>query len=299
MNRKIHELFTAFVMSLAVWNFAWAEPIVELVVPTPPGGAVDMTARAISKALTTDGVENVVVYHPGANGDIALNKVLEKSNTSILIASSANFVFSHLVFDRENIHARDLQLIGPSLTNAMAFYAPLNKEIKTFKDLVARAREKELPCATSNSHGEIELNKINKQYNTHFVSVPYKGTGQLIPDVVGGHVPCAYDQIAPYTQLQDKLLFLATSGDRPYKPTIPTINTVLPGYQFVTWYAVGIPKNSTLLENKKFLAVVRNWTQQKELVDPLTERSFVLGISDLELNARAIKETTHYRNLLK
>lgn len=298
MKKKLYALLGAFVLSLATWNPAWAKDVVEIVVPTPPGGAVDMTARSISKALSARGIDNIVSYHPGANGDIALAKTLEKPNT-MFVASSANFVFSHLVFDRENIHARDLVLFGPSVTNAMAFYAPLNKDIKTFRDLVSRAREADLPCATSNSHGEIELRNINKQYGTRFVPVPYKGTGQLIPDIVGGHVPCAYDQIAPYAQLQDKVLFLATSGDRAYKAGVPLIGSVLSGYQFVTWYAFGIPKNSALLQNQQVLEAARTWTQIKELIDPMIERSFVVAPTVADLNARAVRETAYYRNLGK
>jgi len=190
-------------------------------------------------------------------------------------------------------------LFGPSVTNAMAFYAPVNKDIKTFQELIAQARRADLPCATSNSHGEIELRNINKQHGTRFVPVPYKGTGQLIPDVVGGHVQCAYDQIAPYAQLGDKVLFLATSGDRAYKANVPVISSVLPGYQFVTWYAFGIPRNSALLQNQLLLDTARNWTQNKDLIDPMLERSFVVAPVTADLNARAVKETAYYRGLGK
>lgn len=291
--------FTLVAALFAAFTFSASAETINLVVPTPPGGAVDITARALSKALTNQGYDNVVVYHPGANGDIALGKALEKPNTSILVASSANFVFSHLVFDRENIHARDLQLFGPSVSNSMAFYAPISKDIKTLKDLVARAKQSELPCATSNSHGEIELKQINKQYGTRFTAVPYKGTGQLIPDLVGGHVQCAYDQIAPYSQLQEKVIFLGTSGNTVYKSSIPLIGSVLPGYHFVTWYAVGVPKSSALLDNAKLIEIVRNWSKDKELSAPLVERSFVVTPTDQDLNIRAVKESAHYRNLLK
>lgn len=297
MIKQFKHFFLA--VSISAFAFHAAAETINLVVPTPPGGAVDMTARSISKALTKQGYDNVVIYQPGANGDIALSKTLEKPNTSILVASSANFVFSHLVFDRENIHARDLQLIGPSVSNSMAFYAPLSKDIKTLKDLVAKARQSELPCATSNSHGEIELKQMNKQYGTKFIAVPYKGTGQLIPDLVGGHVQCAYDQIAPYSQLQEKVIFLGTSGSTPYKSAIPLISSVLHGYQFVTWYAVGIPKSSTLLNNAKVMEIVREWQNDKDLSGPLVERSFVVMPHNPNLNIRAVKESAHYRNLLK
>jgi tripartite-type tricarboxylate transporter receptor subunit TctC len=299
MKKKLYALLGTFLMSFALWSPAISKEIVEIVVPTPPGGAIDMTARSIAKSLADNGIENIVVYHPGANGDIALGKVLEKPNSSILVASSANFVFSNIVTNRENIYTRDLKLIGPSVSNAMAFYAPLDSNLKTFKDLISHAKIHELPCATSNSHGEIELKRINQQYGTKFTPVPYKGTGQLIPAVLGGHVPCAYDQIAPYAQLQEKVLFLATSGSSQYQKNIPLINTVLASYQFTTWYAVGIPKSSKLLENKKFIETISGWNLNQQLTAPLVERSFVVTPADPDLNIRAEKDTAYYRQLLK
>ena len=287
------------IVFLATANLSLAKERIELIVPTPPGGAIDLTARAVSKALTVKGIDNIVVYYPGANGDIALGKVLENSDRSILIASSANFVFSNLVFNRDNVYVKDLELIGPSLTNAMAFYAPLHKSTKSIKDLVDQAKKTETPCATSNSHGELQLIEMNKRFGTKFTAVPYKGTGQLIPDLLGGHVGCAYDQIAPYTGVQDKIIILATSGEQSYKPEIPTINKIFANYTFTTWYAVGIPKNSPLLKNVELVNVVKNWNQDKDLVGPLVERSFVPTRADPKLNERALKETQHYQTISK
>lgn len=294
----LKSLFVVVFLGTANLSLA-AKEIIALIVPTPPGGAIDLTARAISKALTVKGVHNRVVYHPGANGDIALGKVLENRDRSILIASSANFVFSNLVFNRDNIYIKDLELIGPSLTNAMAFYAPLNKPIKSINDLVDQAKKTETPCATSNSHGELQLMEMNKRFGTKFVNVPYRGTGQLIPDLIGGHVGCAYDQIAPYTQLQDKIIILATSGEQSYKSEIPTINNTFANYTFTTWYAVGIPKNSPLLKNVEILNVLTTWNQDKDLVGPLVERSFVPTRADAKLNDRALKETQYHQTVSK
>jgi tripartite-type tricarboxylate transporter receptor subunit TctC len=291
--------FAVIFLILVIGQSSFAKDTIELVVPTPPGGAIDLTARALSKALNDKGINNIVIYHPGANGDIALAKVLENRESRILVASSANFVFSHLVFDRENIHVKDLELIGPSLTNDMAFYVPLNNSIKSFKDLIDRSKKSETPCATSNSHGELQLIEMNNKFGTKFVAVPYKGTGQLMPDLIGGHVDCAFDQIAPYTGVQDKIIILATSGIHPYKVEIPTINKFLPNYFFTNWFAVGIGKNSILLKNDQLIYVLKNWSQDKGLSGPLVEKSFVVASADAALNEKVLKETQHYKKIKK
>lgn len=293
MKKKFYALLMAFVLGLATVDFALAKDMIEIVVPTPPGGAVDMTARSLSKALLNRGYENIVTYHPGAAGDIAANIVLEKQNNVILVASSANFVFSHVVASRSNTHAINMQLIGPWVSNPMIFIVPANSNITTAKDLIDKAKTSEVTCGISNSHGEIELRRINQLFGTKFVSVPYKGTGQLIPDVLGGHVPCAYDQIAPYVTLEGKVKFLATS--KKIRNDLPALDTVLPKYQFETWYAAAIPNQSNLMRDASLVDIVRNWTQDRELTTPLVEKTFVVVKPEINLNARAIKETESYK----
>lgn len=294
MKQKLCELFTGFVMSLAVWNFAMAEPI-EIATPLVPGGAVDLTARAISKALTEAGIESVVTYRPGGNGDIARQHVLQKQDNVILVASSATFVFTNVTANRENVYTQQMTLVGPTLTNAMVFLT--KNKYSSIGDLVADAKTQPTTCGVSNAHGEIELQRMNKNYGTKFVPVLYKGTGQLIPDLLGGHVTCGYDQIAPYTGLTDKLLFLATS--EPWKNTIPAVSAALPGYTYHTWYASAVPNNSNLLKNKRLMTILANWTQRQDLVQPLLDRSFQLTQPNADLNSQAQHETQKYIKLLK
>jgi len=289
--------FTQFIFALVFSATVLAGDPIAIIVPTPPGGAIDITARSLSKALMNKGHDNVVVYHPGANGDIALNIVLEKRDNAIFVASSANFVFSNVLLNRENIYATKTQLTGPFVTNPMVFITPETGEIKTFRDLVELAKKKETVCGVSNSHGEIELKQINRTYGTKFVAVPYKGTGQMIPDIVGGHTPCGYDQIAAYTGLEGKVKFLASS--KFVRSDIPAMNTVLPKYQFETWYATAIPNNSNLLKNAELMNIIKTWNQDAELTKPLTEKSFLVVKTDVDLNARAVKETEYYRDQVR
>lgn len=293
MKKKLYRLFAAMFVSLAVWNFSLAAPI-EIATPLVPGGAVDLTARAISKALTEAGHENVVTYHPGANGDIALNHIQQKKDNVVLIASSATFVFSNVVAGRDNNWAKQNVLVGPTLTNPMVFLT--RDPAMSMSDLIARARRETVPCGVSNAHGDIELRNINQRYRTKFEPITYKGTGQLIPDIIGGHIPCAYDQIAPYAGLRDKLNFLAAS--RAWQ-TVPSLDKTLPGYQYETWYAAAVPNGSNLLQNQEVMKILTNWAQQKEIVQPLLDRSFMLAQPDANLNQRAQRESDFYLQLIK
>lgn len=294
MKNKFYALLGAFILSFANWSPVYAKQVIEIVTPLVPGGAVDLTARAISKVLTDSGYENVVTYHPGANGDIALNYSTQKKDNVIVVASSATFVFSNVVANRSNVWAQQNTLLGPSLTNAMVFLT--NNPNMTLLDLVTQARRDSVQCGVSNAHGSIELLNINKRYGTRFEPVTYKGTGQLIPDVIGGHISCAYDQIAPYTGLREKIKFLAAS--RAWLDVLG-IDTVLPGYRFDTWYAMAIPNNSNLLKNPDLVNLLTEWTQKSTTVQNLVEKSFVLSRPDKKLNQRAQQESDFYLTIIK
>ena len=298
MKKKLSALFTAFVLSLSIFNLAWSANPVELVVPTPPGGAVDTTARAISKSLLAKEINNVVVYQPGAAGEIAIGNVLKKRDNVIFVASSANFVFLDVSTNQKVRVAENLQLFGPSVTNAMGFVVAPTTQFKTFKDMVDYSKKQELPCGVSNSHGEIVLQRINREYKTRFTPVMYKGTGQMQPNVVGGQLICAYDQTAPYKQLGDKVRWLATSAKDPVMNGIPIIGSVLPNFTFETWYAAGVPNGSNLLNNTAVIDVLQYWQTDREIVQPLVNQGFVISPTVVNLNSRAQHETDTYIKLL-
>lgn len=298
MKKKLSALFTAFILGLGTFNLAWASTPIELVVPTPPGGAIDNTARAISKSLTARGVNNVVTYQPGAAGEIAFDSVMKKRDNVILVASSANFVFLDVATNQKVRVAENLQLFGPSVTNAMGIVVAPSTQFKSFKDMIDHAKRNELPCGVSNSHGEIVLQRINREYGTRFTPVMYKGTGQMQPNVIGGQLICAYDQTAPYSQLGDKVRWLATSAREPLFDGVPTMSSVLPNFSFVTWYAVGLPNGSNLLNNATVLDVLKFWQNDRDSVQALVRQGFVVSPTVITLNQRALNETDTYIKLL-
>jgi tripartite-type tricarboxylate transporter receptor subunit TctC len=298
MKKKLSAFFMAWILSMAYVNFAWASAPIELVVPTPPGGAIDNTARAISKSLLAHGINNVVIYQPGAAGEIAIGSVLKKRDNVILVASSANFVFLDVATNQKVRVAKNLQLFGPSVTNAMGIVVAPNTQFKSFKELITYAKRQELPCGVSNSHGEIVLQRINREHGTKFTPVMYKGTGQMLPNVIGEQLSCAYDQTAPYAGQGDKVRWLATSAKEPLRDGVPAMSSVLPGFSFETWYASGIPTDSNLLNNQVVLDVLQYWQTDRDSVQTLVKQGFVVSPTVVNLNSRAQRETDNYIKLL-
>jgi len=298
MKKKLYAILTAFIMSFAAMNYAWTTEPIELIVPTPPGGAIDLTARAISKELTSKGINNTVGYYPGAAGELAINHALKKRDNVILIASSANFVFLDVASNRDDPIVKTFQLYGPTMVNSMMFVVSPTSEFKSLKDMIAVAMKQELPCGVSNTHGEIILQRINKEYGTKFTPVMYKGTGQMIPNIIGGQLTCAYDQTAPYVAQGAKLKWLATSAKDPIKQGVPAISSVLTKFSFETWYASAIPNNSNLLQRSNIIHVLKYWSLDKQSIQPLLDIGFSVSPTVVDLNVRATSETEQYRQLL-
>ena len=299
MKKKLSAILTAFVMSFAMLDYSMAADLIEIVVPTPPGGAVDTTARAVSKELTSKGIDNVVGYYPGAGGEIAVSYAVKKKDNVILVASSANFVFLDVATARPVPIVKAFQLYGPAVTNSMMFVVAPASEFKSFGEMIALAKKQELPCGVSNTHGEIVLRRINKEYRTKFTPVMYKGTGQMIPNIIGGQLTCAYDQTAPYVAQGDRVRWLATSDKDTVKPGVPTISSVLPKFSFETWYASAIPNDSNLLQRADIIDALKYWKTDRQAVQSLLDTGFVVSATTVDLNVRSARETAHYQQLLK
>ena len=298
MKKKLYAILAAFIMSLITLDYSMAAEQIEIVVPTPPGGAIDITARAVSTELTSKGINNILGYYPGAAGELAITHALKKRDNVILVASSANFVFFDVANDRANPIVKTFQLYGPTMVNSMMFVVSPTGEFKAFEDMITAAKKQELPCGVSNTHGEIVLQRINKEYGTKFTPVMYKGTGQMIPNIIGEQLTCAYDQTAPYVVQGDKVKWLATSAKDPIKQGVPTISSVLPKFSFETWYASAVPNNSNLLQRSDIIDTLKYWKLDKQAIQPLLDTGFFVSPTTVDLNVRAARETEQYRQLL-
>ena len=140
------------------------------------------------------------------------------------------------------------------------------------------------------------LKRINKEYGTKFTPVAYKGTGQMIPNIIGGQLLCAYDQTAPY--INQNVRWLATSAQDPVRAGVPTMASVLPKFSFNSWYASAIPNNSNLLQRSDVIDVLKFWKTDRQAVQSLLDTGFAVAPTSVDLNARASRETEQYRRLL-
>jgi len=255
-------------MTAAVWAQSYPNRPIKLIAPYPAGGGVDAVARLIGERLATRLGQPVVIDNkPGAAATIggdALAKSAPDGYTlmvgSITDYAIAPHVHKSLGFGMQKDFAPVVELgYGTVVLVVSADFPPRN-----VKELIALAKSKpgELSYASSGIGGLQHLNgeMFKQMAGVNMVHVPYKGTAQLLPDLLAGRVPMAIDSLPahlPHIKSgKVRVLAVASTTRAATLPDVPTMTEAgLPGYESATNYTLfapsGTPKDIVALLNKE------------------------------------------------
>ena len=226
---------------------------ITLVVPNPPGGLVDTSARLVAEPLARVIGQSVVIDNkPGASGNLAYQNVARsaKDGHTLLVSYSGYHIANPILMDKLPWELKDLTPVGliTIATNVIAVHpsVPANN----LKDFIAYAKQNpgKLNYASqgngSVSHIGTEIFKL--QTGVSMVHVPYKGSGQAIADVLAGQVQVFITtppSVMGHVQT-GKLKALAVTGKtrHPQMPQVPTAAEAgLSGFELESWVALYAP----------------------------------------------------------
>ena len=226
---------------------------VRFVVPYAPGGSTDTLARSMAIKLSELlGQQVVVDNRPGANGDIGMTIVARApaDGYSIVLGYIANLgigpsLYEKMPYDPVKDFASITQVAGAS--NILVTHPSL--PAKNFKEFIAytKANPKKVSFATAGvaSVGHLTGGLLNDMAGIDMLHVPYKGSGQAISDLVGGHIKVMISGMAStLPQVRSgKLVGIVTTGLKrtPATPDIPTIAETFPGFESSSWFGVLAP----------------------------------------------------------
>ena len=268
-------------------------------VPAAPGGAMTEIALALDSSFNENGVQSVVLYNPGANGDIAIREALKMRDNVILDTARGLAVFSNVTSDRENPYTKNFVFVAPIVGFTMGFEST-SKNFNSLKEMVEYAKQNPLPCGAAGPHGSFELLRINKKYGTQFEPIIYKGSSQLRLDLIEGTLKCAYDGVPSNVQLHETGKLKILSTDKYVKGIdVPLTNTVLHGYTFENWLGFAIPKDSNLLKNPQVMKVIRELNNSKNLEALVNTPGFVKSEPDSSIDKIMDQDIEMYRKLKK
>jgi len=244
-------LLGAGLVPLASAQSVWPSRPVHIVVPYPPGGASDITARLLAQKLSELWGQSVVVDNrAGANGIIALEYVSKQSSDghTLLMANLGPnainpAVYSKLPYDP----IRDFTPITLTTLVPQVLVAPTSLPQKTLAEVLAYARANpgKMNYGTggigSANHLGIEL--AASIAGVSMTAVPYKGDGPAMVDTIAGQVSLTLPTVpAALPNIKaGKLKALAVGSKRrvPALPDVPTMQEAgVAGYESVSWGGV-------------------------------------------------------------
>ncbi|MVW72700.1 tripartite tricarboxylate transporter substrate binding protein [Bordetella sp. 15P40C-2] len=260
MHQALRRWVAAFAMAClggtviaADGETSWPTKPIRIVVGFPPGNSTDISARLIAGELEkTLGQPFVVENRPGAGGTLAIDSVARsgKEGEVILFTSTGPFAIGpHIYKDMKSKPTKDFQPVALVGRAPLLLVVAADSPYKTLSDLVKAGKDPKNTlnyASTGNgatNHLAMELFK--SQTDTHFMHVPYKGSGLALTDLIGGRVQVMFDSPAPLLPLirDGKLRVLATGGAEPYgeTPAAPTIAQTYPGFEAGTWTLFAVP----------------------------------------------------------
>jgi len=226
---------------------------VRIVVPYPPGGNVDITARTVQVALGEAlGQQVVVDGRPGASGTTAAGQVARAAPDGYtLIAIPGGHATAEVLYRRLPYRTvDDFSMISMTSEYPFAFVTYSDHTIRTMADLIGTARSRKTPLLYGSPgigsvhHLSVEL--LASMANIQLQHIPYRGSAQTVTDLIGKRIDFMID--APTLILEfvrnGRLRALGVTGASRFfsLPNVPTISeTALPGYVITSWQGLAGP----------------------------------------------------------
>lgn len=227
---------------------------IRFVVPYPPGGASDVTARLIGQKLTAQWGQQVIVENrPGANGNIAADVVAKAAPdgyTMLMGNVGPNAISASLYPTLPYDVVKSFAPVTLTTTVPIVLLVNPALPVKTVADLVAyaKANPNKINFASagngSSNHLTGELFKLAAAID--IVHVPYKGDGQAITDLMGGQVSMMFTTaVAALPHVTSgKLRAIAVASPKRIAamPDLPTIDeSGFPGFSASSWGGILFP----------------------------------------------------------
>ena len=281
---KVRHLLSVAALACVSWNAAaqqWApQKNVELVVPNPPGGSNDKTARTVERILVSGKLipsSLSVVNKSGGGGSIAYTYVQQHPGDPHYLVVAGPALLTNHITGASKLHHSDLTAIASLFDDYTVFAVNAASPIKTGKDLVERLRKdpKSVTIGFSpllGSHNHIAAGLLMKAIGGNardLKVVAYKGSADAIPNLMGGHidlVTTAAGNVAPHVA-SGKLRIIAMTAPQRLPGAladVPTWKEQGVDVTFGAWRAIFAPKGLTPQQTAYWEGVLRKATESPD-----------------------------------
>ncbi|MDB5905549.1 MAG: hypothetical protein JWM26_4427 [Betaproteobacteria bacterium] len=252
--KSVVVLLAALGLSASAWGQAFPTKPVRFVVPFAPGGSTDTLARALGQKLSDSlGQQVVIDNRTGANGNIGMEIVAKAppDGHTIVLGYIANVAIGPSLYDKLPFDpVRDYEAVTLLATSPNVLVAHPGVPVSSLKDVIAlaKARPGQLNYASASvaSVGHLTGELLNQLAGIRIVHVAYKGSGQAVTDLLGGHIQLmfsGFSSVMPHIK-SAKLRPIAQTGEKR-SPALPEVATIaesgFPKFEATAWYGVHAP----------------------------------------------------------
>jgi tripartite-type tricarboxylate transporter receptor subunit TctC len=224
---------------------------ITIVVPFPPGPALDLVTRLVGAKLADAlGVSVVVENRTGANGTLGSNAVARAApdgHTLLFATASTHVTAVHLMKNLPYDPVKDFAPIVAAVEPVTCLIVNGALPVNSVTELVAyvKARPGELGYGSSGVGSVFHLmgELFNQSAGVKINHVPYRGVAPALQDVVAGHIPMAFLAISNALAVADtkaiKILAVLEPARFPRRSDIPSMSEAIPAFKKPSsWFGV-------------------------------------------------------------
>jgi len=257
---------------------------IKIVVPYAAGGLPDTMTRAVTPKLGESLGQPVVVENMGGAGGISGVTEVARSPAdgyTLLVADVGQIainphLFSKLPYDP----MKDLAPVSLIGTSPLYLVAHPSVPANTLKELVAyaKAHPGKLNYGSSGigSIHHLATEALKAGFGIDIVHVPYKGTGQSVPALLGGQVALLYSALPSIAgHLKDgrvKILAISSAQRSPQTPEVPTVaESGIPGYDYVAEIGMLAPAGTPRVIIQRLAGEMAKVVKQPDVLQRFTQ----------------------------
>ena len=292
----------AGVIALALASAAGAYPDkpVQYIIPFAAGGESDIAARLQAQAFSAKyRLEMIVINKPGAGGALAWTQMnnMPADGHTIVGVNLPHIVLQPLE-PETNYKTEDIAPVYFFHYTPDAVIVATDSPFKTFADLVKAAKEQPgavmIAGSGTNSANHVAAVRLDRELGVKTTYVPFKGTGDLIASVLGGHVSAAmsYSTLAIQQKGKVRMLAVATEKRLPQFPEVPTFREL--GFNWVdgAYRGIGVPKSTPVAVRKQVSDMMEGINKDPEMRRKMFEGGFEVTDISYEMMPAFMKERT-------
>ncbi len=262
---------------------SWPARPISLIVPFPAGGTTDVLARAVGQELSKSlGQPVVVESKPGAGATLGADFVAKSKpdGYTLLVGAVhhtiATSVYKKLPYDFQKDFA---PVTTVALVPNVLVVNP-NVPASNVKELLALARAEPGKLTYGSNGNGTGQHLIGAQFEgmggVQLLHVPYKGSGPLTVDLLGGQITMSFDTITPVLpQIKAgklRALAVTTLKRSPALPDVPTLDEAgLKGFDLGTWFGilapVATPPDVVVRLNTELVKIIQSPEFRKKMAD--------------------------------